>query len=94
MPKPAHPVVGTSYPYNWYAHCGMVYITFSGKSWKVDQPVVVPSMHPDAHGITSEPADVPGYLTLRSPTALRFDAPTYITGVPLHATTEAPPLCS
>jgi hypothetical protein len=86
-------VAGNSYPYDWYSHCGMVYITLGGKVWKVDHPVTVPAAHPDAHGIVTEPLNVPGYVTVLSPTALRFDAPTYITGVPLHVTDETPPLC-
>lgn len=94
MPQPEHPVVGMPYPYNWYAHCGMIYITFGSKAWKVDHPVTVPSMHPGDQNVTVEPPDVPGYVTLTSPTSLRFDAPTYITGVSLHVTAEAPPLCS
>lgn len=94
MPQPSHPVIGTSYPYNWYAHCGMVYVTFGGKAWKVDQPVTVPPMHPDSRVTSVGPPDVPGYVTLTSPTSLRFDAPTYIIGVPLHRTTETPPICA
>lgn len=94
LPQPAHPGIGTSYAYNWYAHCGMVYISFDGKVWKADEPVAVPKMHPDAKGVTWGPPIVPGYVTLLSPTTLRFDAPTYITGVPLHITTDKVPICS
>lgn len=94
LPQPAHPMVGTSYPYNWFAHCGMVYITFGGKTWKVDHPVVVPSMHPDANGVTWGPPIIPGYVTPISSTGIRFDAPTYITAVPLHLTTDEVPTCS
>lgn len=94
LPQPPHPVIGTSYPFNWYAHCEMVYISFGGKIWKVDHPVEVPRMHPDFQGITHGPPIVPGYVTLTSPATLRFDAPTYITGVPLHPTTEKPIPCA
>jgi hypothetical protein len=94
LPQPAHASIGTPYPYDWFAHCGMVYIAFAGKVWKVDHPVTVPAMHPDANGVTWGPPVVPGYVTPVSANELRFDAPTYITGVTLHRTTDTIPLCS
>jgi hypothetical protein len=93
-PLPAVAVTGVPYPYNWWSHCGLTHIFFGGKVWQVDDgPVPVPAAHPDADGIISDPLNVPGYVTLLSPTTLRFDAPTYVTGVLLHAVRQRPPLC-
>lgn len=90
---PRHPVVGARYPFDLTVHCGIRYAEFAGRSWRTDQtvPVPYPTPDPETH-LTTEYGMMAGYLTVLTPTAIRFDAPR-IPPVTFHAMPGQAPLC-
>lgn len=92
---PASPVLRKTYPYDLLVHCGVRYAVFGGKSWEATQVVPVPQATPDpVTGITDGMVALPGYMTLESATAARYDNNRLTAPVMFHLMDHPAPGCA
>jgi hypothetical protein len=90
---PAHPALGTPYPYDLFTHCGIHYATFGGRTWATATALPEPTPTPDAHGTTTYTGYLAGYMIL-----VAADEADFTTGgstpIVFHPTTQTAPLCA
>jgi hypothetical protein len=87
-------MIGVTYPYDLYVHCGGEYAWFGGQRWIADHLPADPGPTPDENGMMIYTGYIAGWMTkLDSVTAI-FTFSGSRTPIVFRVTEEEPPLCA